>query len=286
MIRVILNGTAYPENYFSWQERKEVIARSEMFHGVITTTNLDLQFIGDACAMLMALDSEFDVAAVCTIDIQTFDQIEGWKTEWSGYLDFKTFKVSTTDGLKCTVSAYDTGFSNKLLERMEIEIPYDRLETLDGATITPFTNEYQTVDILGIDIVATNQVILTEYIPNSGYISPPFHHSSQLNNFITTSLYPGDPVGSLSGYIAPDQDWVNNRMFFQGNGSTGNIRGTFKLKWRTNELQSAFNAITLLDYRNESLTPNIIYSQSGIVSNGEYTHEFDLDYDFNNTAVS
>lgn len=282
MIRALLNGTPYPENYFSWQERKETISRSETLHGVIMTQNLDLQFIGKACEYLIDLDEEFDVAAECTIEIQYHDNIDGWQTEWSGLLDFTTFKIDTQDLLKCTVSAYDSGFANKMLERMEIEVPYDRLTTLDGATIEPFANEYQTVNIDGIDIMATNLVKLTPIYPNSEYISPPFSHSTTLENWVITTLYPGEPVGSIGGYVAPDQDWINARAFFVGAGSTGNIKGMFKLFWRTGT--GATCAVTLLDYKADSLTPVVIKTESGIVSNGYKEYEFELDYDYNETA--
>jgi hypothetical protein len=157
MIRVLLNGTAYPENYLSWQERNELISRSETFKGVIISQSLELQFIKDACDYILDLDNDYDIAAECTIEIQYHEQIAGWVTGFTGYLDFKTLKIDTKDVKKCTISAYDSGFANKLLERLDLEIPYDRNETIDGGTITPKTdNGYKTVTIEGVEVVGSN----------------------------------------------------------------------------------------------------------------------------------
>jgi len=84
MIRILLNGTAYPESYLSWQEITDVITRSEKYHGVIQTTTLDIQLIKDAYDYVDGLDNTYDVAAECTFERQSHDNINGWTTEFSG----------------------------------------------------------------------------------------------------------------------------------------------------------------------------------------------------------
>ena len=156
MIRAWLNGTEYPENYLSWKERKEVLSRSETFKGVMIEQSLELQFIGDAFDYIVSLDDEYDVAAVCTVEIKYYHNLEGWKVGFDGYLDFTSLKKDNKGSKKLTISAYSDDFSNKILKRMDIEIPYDRLTTLDGDTITPFADEYQTVQVDGIEVVGIN----------------------------------------------------------------------------------------------------------------------------------
>ena len=145
MIRVLLNGNIFTENLLTWADRNEVITRSHTFHGVIIEESLELQFIQEAFDFIKDLDDDYDVAAECTISIQSYDNIEGWEDDFTGYLNFNTIKYDTSDTKKITISAYSNNFANKILERLEIEVPYDRLETLDGETITAFTNEYETV---------------------------------------------------------------------------------------------------------------------------------------------
>jgi len=155
MIRILLNGTAYPEDYLSWQEVTDVITRSEKYHGVMQTTTLEIQLIKDAYDYVDGLDNTFDIAAECTFVRQSHDDnINGWTDDFSGYLDFTTLKRDNQGSTKkLTINAYSDNFSNKLIERQEIEIPYDRLEDLDGGTITPFANEYIEVDVEGIEVV-------------------------------------------------------------------------------------------------------------------------------------
>jgi len=153
-MRVLLNDIEFKENFISWQDRKDVISRSATFHGIMMSQSLDLQFIKEAYDFIINLDNLYDVAAECTIKIQNFDSQNGYTDDFTGLLDFYTLKQDTKDTKKLTISAYSDDFSNKLLERTEIEIPYDRLESLDEDTITPFTNEYEEVDILGIESVS------------------------------------------------------------------------------------------------------------------------------------
>jgi hypothetical protein len=156
MIRILLNGEIFIEEYVSWQEISSVISRSQEYHGVIIAENLDIRLIQSAYTFVDNLDNLSDVAAVCTCVIQSHTSIDGWKDEFNGLLDFTTLKRDNQGATKAiTISAYSNDFANKILERSETEIPYDRLETLDGGVITPFANEYQSVDIDGVDIKST-----------------------------------------------------------------------------------------------------------------------------------
>lgn len=157
MIRVLLNGTAYPENFLTWQERKDVIARSEIFWGVVQSKSLELQFYRDAYDYIKQLDDDSDIAAECTINIQSQNQKLEWIDDFVGLLDFSPDSLKYDNQAatkKLTINAYSSSFSEKILERLEVEIPYDRLETLEDQTITPFTNEYYEVYIDGIEAVS------------------------------------------------------------------------------------------------------------------------------------
>lgn len=283
MIRVLLNGTVYPENYLSWQERKEVISRSEIFKGVIITQSMELQFIGAACDYIIMLDDESDIAAECTIDIQYHKQIEGWVTGFAGYLDFKTLKIDTKDVKKCTISAYDSGFANKLLERVEMEVPYDRLTTVDGAIITPFFDEYKTVNIDGIEVLSTNLITINEILTgvNANVIFPQMTNSSLLAGWLATSLLFAD--GISGSFLAPSEEWVELRAFFKPINYRGIMRGTFNVSWKNGS--QANNSFRILDY-NDSLTPILVAGDSGILSDsgGEGTYTFNIDYTFDSNT--
>lgn len=175
MIRILLNDIIYNENYLNWNEVTDRIARSKEFKGgVIIVQTLEIQLIEAAYEAIKALDDQFDIAAVCTIQRQSFDQIDGWVTDFDGFVDFTDVKYDTNNTVvknnadktpvnTVTISAYDNNFSNKLLEFMDVSIPYDRLETLEGEAITPFTDEYVSVDIEGIEIISNNELTTYSY---------------------------------------------------------------------------------------------------------------------------
>lgn len=288
MIRILLNETPYPENFFSWQERKETISRSEKYWGVVTTVNVDLQLIGLAANYIISLDSANDVAAECSVKIQDYDNFNGWTTSWEGVLDFTTLKIDTRDIKKVTISAVDSDFINRFLERDEIEIPYDKLETLDGETIEPFDNEYQEIEILGVDVVTVIQVITTNYLPQESektHFTFPFHFNQTIDNFVISTLMSATGLYSPD-WEAPDQDFINDRIFFKGDGSTGRLKGTFVIKVRSwDGAVSNFSSWSLLDYKDNSLTPVKIYEELGVnVGSGDYTYTFDIDYEFSATS--
>ena len=276
MIRVLLNGTPYPENYLSWQERKEMISRSELFKGVIITQSLELQFIKDACNYILELENDYDIAAECTIKIQYHDAIEGWKDGFEGYLDFKTLKKDTKDVKKCTISAYDSGFANKILERVEMEIPYDRNETIDGGTIAPKTdNGYKTVTIEGIEVLSTNVATILPEPSASNTNFPGFNNSSQLDGWVSTVYKTATGAGSA------DDDWIRDRAFFFPNNFSGILKGEMEFKFLAPDQPTI--TFQLWDYKKGVYTPiqttvleSAIYNYPGV----EATVNFDFEYEF------
>lgn len=279
MIRVLLNGTAYPENFMSWEERKDVITRSEEFWGVTQSASFELQFYRDAYDYIKELDDDFDVAAECTINIQSQNSDLSWADDFTGYIDFSpdSLKYDNQGSTKkLTINAYSIDFSKKLMERMEIEVPYDRLETLDGATITPFANEYENVNIDGIEVLDYNTgLILPEPSMSLNASFPGISHQSILDGWISTTL--SNAAGIGGGFVAPSDEWVQDRMFWYNSKITGNMKGNVIIKYKASPSGST-ESLRILDYK--TLTPVFVENSNYNGGGGtEATIQLDFDYD-------
>lgn len=70
-------------------------------------------------------------------------------------LDFtRIVKDDSTNGITIKVPLTDSKFYENIKAREDEEIPYSRLETLDGETITPFANEYEDVTVYGVELTS------------------------------------------------------------------------------------------------------------------------------------
>ncbi|WBC28471.1 virion structural protein [Rhodobacteraceae phage LS06-2018-MD05] len=204
-IRAVLNSVngehISKDDFFSWNEIQNSISRSSKYYGVIISQSLELTFIGSTYDYLLDLDNTYDVAAVCTVVIQYFNNnTGGWDDGFSGLIDFTTKKQSDNSGNQITYNAYSDDFANKILERGNIKIPYDRLETLDGETITPFANEYESVSIIGMEIADNNvNSVITDFDYN--YDSTYRRAVLKVVNDITNPSYQDVSPRTYSGQI-------------------------------------------------------------------------------------
>jgi len=234
-VRVILNSIngelTVTDNFFSWAEKNNEISRSETYTGVIMTTSLEMKFGGDAFTYIMNLNDEFDIAAECTALIQYYDDLNGWVDDFDGFIDLKTIPQDNEGGNTVTVSAFSSQLADKLLEFEGTKIPYDRLTTLNDEVITPFDNEYIEVDVIGMDIIDFN----TLSIIDSGSISltagtPSVSNLSILENWHSIILQTvGNDFGANG--LAPNEEWVNERMWFESINLTGTISGTITVTY-------------------------------------------------------
>ena len=294
MIRILLNDEIYTENYVNWNEITDTLSRSTEYYGVMISQTLSVELIGDAYKAIKYIEDNDDIAAICSIKRQRFDSIDGWITDFEGYVDFTTTEYNTRHTQvennvsksvinTVTLSAYSSNFSNDILERSDIKIPYDRLETLDGETITPFTNEYYEVDINGIELTSNNIFTLSaiNYGLAANIIYPQINNSSTLSEWISTVTKKADGLGG--GFVAPSLDWIEERVFFKPLNTTGNISGEITVTL-VNAAQSN-NAFRIFDYNN-SLTPIYVAGDSGILSelDGTNTYTISLNYDFDNNT--
>jgi hypothetical protein len=167
MIRLVIGSTPYPEEWFNWQEETKTVGRSETYHGCIITKTVLIEVIGKAYQAVKAADDAEDLAGELDVKTQIWDSINGWQDDFVGLVDFETIEYSTgvtmvenntsaTPVNKITFSAYSSNFANKLIERQSSKVLYDKLEGIDGNTITPFAEEYKTVNIDGINVVGDN----------------------------------------------------------------------------------------------------------------------------------
>lgn len=280
MIRITLNDNVFDEEFASWQEIKTLISRSSM-HGMIISQNLDIRLIKSAYDYVDSLDLLNDVAAVCTCKIESHHSTTGWKTEFDGLLDFTTLKRDNKEATKTiTISAYSTDFANKLLERIDIDIPYDRLIGLDDSVITPFTNEYQNLDINGIEIIDNTTLNIGESINwSENTLYPSLFTISQMIGWVATV------AKTASGQVllqAPSEDFVNERTFFKPINITGNISGTLNISIKNSGQNN--NTFRLLDFKTLAGIEVAVEHTTLTGVDGLRSVSIPFDYDFDNST--
>jgi hypothetical protein len=286
-VRVILNSIngqlIVTGRFFSWAEKNNEIKKSETYTGVIITTTLEMKFGGNAFTYINNLNDEYDVAAECTALIQNYDDLNEWVDDFEGYLDFKTIPQDNEGGNTVTISAYSSQLADKLLERHEIDVPYDRLETLDGDTITPFTDEYIEVDVIGTEIISTNVSTIQDSIEVSdNLLFPSIINSNAQPNWRSTILTFEDGliIPGPGEFEAPNEEWVSARQYFVADKLQGNIKATINIKFET--FQTATCIFRVLDFK--TLEADIVAERTGVASAGsgnvvETTIELDYDFD-------
>jgi len=140
-----------------WESVSLNLARSETYSGIFQKATSQLTFIGTGYTFLTALYDSYGINARCSIDCYKFDNnTSGFILVHSGLIDFTTKSENDKydlNGKAVSFKVLDNDFSTKLFAREKESIPYDRLETLDGDAITPFTNEYRDISLIGMEVL-------------------------------------------------------------------------------------------------------------------------------------
>jgi len=151
-----------------WDKRNRAITRSMSAIGLFRKFTSDLTFIKDGFDLLDSIETTDGINADVWLKVERLNGKTGIY-EQESYLkfDFTTFSYSTEYGKGVKISLVASGFEQVLDARKAIEVPYDRLETVDGTAIDPYpsidsdfgggntfhdTDGYRTIKVFGIDV--------------------------------------------------------------------------------------------------------------------------------------
>jgi len=144
-----------------WESVSITLSRSKTYGGIFQKVTSNLTFIKEAYTFLDSMYTTYGTLAKCSIDIYRYNNnTNGFDIVHTGLIDFDTKKESdkyNIYGRDISFTILDNDFSTKLFAREKESIPYDRLETLDGAAITPFANEYKDISIIGMEVIERAQ---------------------------------------------------------------------------------------------------------------------------------
>lgn len=161
-------------NPIGWDGRNRSLTRNEKYYGAFRKFTADLTFVKDGYNILRALYDISGPNSECYLRVEKFNNKKSeYEIETYMKIDFNTWNETTEHGKGVKVALVDNGFTEKIMSRDEVEIPYDRLETLDGGIIMPFTSRdtifwepvamifpdpdgYRTTRILGQEIAVKN----------------------------------------------------------------------------------------------------------------------------------
>lgn len=161
-------------NPIGWDGRNRSITRNEKYYGAFRKFTADLTFVKDGYKILRELYDISGPNSECYLRVEKFNNKKSeYEIETYMKIDFNTWNETTEHGKGVKVALVDNGFTEKIMSRDDVEIPYDRLETLDGAEIIPFPSRnvtvvgasvplftdpdgYRTANILGMEIAVKN----------------------------------------------------------------------------------------------------------------------------------
>lgn len=151
-----------------WEERNRSLKRSDSAIGLFRTFTADLTFIKDGFDLLNSIEETDGINANVQLLVEKMNPKTGiYAPEPLMQFDFTELSYTTEYGKGIKIALISSGFEQVLDARKAIEVPYDRLTTIDGATITPYpaidtdfgggltfhdTDGYRTAKIFGIDV--------------------------------------------------------------------------------------------------------------------------------------
>jgi hypothetical protein len=151
-----------------WDDRNRTLKRSESAIGLFRTFTADMVFVKDGFKLLNSIWESDGINADVQFKAEKMNTKTGiYQAEPLMKFDFTEFSFTTENGKGIKIALISSGFEQTLTARKSIEVPYDRLETIDGGTITPFpsidsdfgdgntfhdTDGYKTAKIFGIDV--------------------------------------------------------------------------------------------------------------------------------------
>lgn len=145
-------------NPVDWAETEVGFDRDTENDGISFTFSGEYTYIKDGYDYIKDGLSKYGILWVCTLmskaintHSKQYDTIINAKK-----LDFTSRpEKSDENGKNINISLADSEFHEKLKAYENEEIPYSRLETLDGQEITPYENEYELVTVLGQELKTT-----------------------------------------------------------------------------------------------------------------------------------
>jgi len=151
-----------------WEERNRSLKRSDSAIGLFRTFTADLTFIKDGFDLLNSIEESDGINANVQLLVEKMNPKTGiYAPEPLMQFDFTELSYTTEYGKGIKIALISSGFEQVLDARKAIEVPYDRLTTIDGATITPYpaidtdfgggltfhdTDGYRTAKVFGIDV--------------------------------------------------------------------------------------------------------------------------------------
>jgi hypothetical protein len=261
-----------------WRETEYAIERSED-DGIIFVFSGDYTFLKDSYGYIDEGYNEYGVLWDVSLKFEYIDNhSKERKTLFENRkLDFASNTQSSEDGNVYKIPLKDSAFYEKIKARENEEIPYSRLVTLDGGTITPYVTEYEDVTVYGQEVETTNELTILESLSVSqNQVYPSMTHSNTLDNWISTTLQDTGGVGPAPNYTAPNEEWVDNRNFFKGLSNQGIIKGTITVRYICNGTSN--QTFHLFDYK--TLTPAYVTTETGF-NNGIGSTSVDIPFEYN-----
>ena len=165
-----------------WNDKTITFQRNDTYNSVMRSYGLSLKFVREAMTYIQSAYESDGLNALVTITVEYLNKADfTYDTFYSGIIDFTTYK-KTRDWIECSI--IDNDLLSKFKSRDEIDLQLNKLKTIDGATITDFSNDlYKTLSIEGVDI-----------------------HESIFAEFI-------NPVITLSGFLSYDEDATDGAIY-------------------------------------------------------------------------
>jgi len=209
-----------------WESLSLNMARSETYTGMFQKATSNLTFIGSGYTFLIALYETYSVIARCSIDCYKFDNnTSGFILVHSGLIDFTTKSENDKydlNGKAVSFKVLDNDFSTKLFAREKESIPYDRLETLDGAAITPFTKEYQDISLIGMEVL--QDVTLLGYDADNSSLDGP---DSYCTAPYLGNPAPAKPINNVYGSVLTSDPFTKQNCFiYTENNENADVSGS------------------------------------------------------------
>ena len=135
-------------NPIGWDSKELGLVRNEKYFGIFRTYSAELEYIKNGYDTLSQLEENEGVLANCSLIVEEKNTVSGENTEvFDAQLDFSEYTETTNNGNGISLPLKDSEFLEKLKNRENIEIPYDRPEDLDGNTID--AGIYTDISLLG-----------------------------------------------------------------------------------------------------------------------------------------
>lgn len=131
-----------------WDEIGLTLERDDVYHGIFRTYTAELEFVDNGYDILKQLFDTYGVLAQCSLSVYKRNPVtRNDALVFSSKIDFSEYTELTTSKKSISVTLLDSTFQEKLKNRENIDIPYDRAEDLDGNVMPVGT--YETVSVLG-----------------------------------------------------------------------------------------------------------------------------------------